>query len=201
MIENYECWEIAGHTVEYLDDLHQYIVDGECLPSITQCLKFRFGDKYVGVDRGTLQKASEKGSEMHLAIQNYEEQGIESDLKELRNYKFLKSQYEWECLECEIPVILFEDDEPIACGRVDMVANLKGQMGIFDLKRTYALDKEYLGFQLNLYRIAYKQSYGKEAEILRGIHLRDDVRKFVTIPINEDMAWGLVHEYLKVAKE
>lgn len=195
-MNDYIYWSIAGHDLEYYDDTHTYLCDGVMLPSITECLKLRFGDKYSRVNTSTLQNASEKGTEMHRAIEEYCQNGTESDLKELRNFKFLQRQYGFEVVKNEIPVVLFVNNEPALAGRLDMVISLGGRIGIADLKRTSALDKEYLGYQLNLYRIAYRQSYGAEAQFLRGIHLREDVRKFVEIPINEQMAMELVQEYL-----
>ena len=196
-MNNYESWEIAGHTLEYLDDIHQYICDGICIPSITQVLKLRFGNKYATVDSATLQRASEKGTEVHEAIERYCKTGEESELPEVRNFKFLQRQYGFTVLENEVPVILFMDNEAICAGRLDMVIDMDGKTGLADIKRTSTLDKEYLGYQLNLYRIAYKQSYGIDAEILRGLHLREDVRKFVYIPQNEEMAWKLIDEWRK----
>lgn len=191
--------------MEYLDDVHQYIVDGICVPSITQVLKFKFGNKYASVDATTLQRASEKGTEVHETIERYCKTGEESELPELRNFKFLQRQYDFTVLENEVPVIMSASDgykyKPVCAGRLDMVLMRDDKVGLADIKRTSALDKEYLGFQLNLYRIAYRQSYGIEAEFLRGLHLRDDVRKFVRIPINEEMAWDLIHEYLKGEKD
>lgn len=191
-----ETWIIGEHTLEFVSEIHQYVCNGVCLPSVTQMLKHRFGNKYDGVSTETLNHASELGTQMHLAIQEYEESGKDSEMVELRNYKFLKSRYKWECLQNEVPVILFLDDEPIACGRIDMVGTMEGQTGLFDFKRTSMLDKEYLSAQLNLYRIAYMQTYGGDIEFLRGIHLREDKRKVVTIPINEQMAMDLVNEYI-----
>ena len=200
-MNEYESWYIAGHVLEYLDDIHQYIVDGICVPSITQMLKFKFGNKYASVDATTLQRASEKGTEVHETIERYCKTGEMSELPELRNFLFLQRQYLFKVRENEVPVILFSDDVPICAGRLDMVIEINGLTGLADIKRTSALDKEYLGFQLNLYRIAYRQSYGIETEFLRGLHLKDDIRKFVQIPINEDMAWQLIDEYLKGEKE
>lgn len=195
--KNYECWEIFSHTVEYLDDIHQYIVDGICVQSITQALKSRFGNKYATVDASTLKRASEQGTEMHKAIEEYCKTGTETDLKELKNFKFLQKQYHFSVLENEIPVILFMDDEPICAGRLDMVIQIDGKIGGADLKRTSTLDKEYLALQLNLYRIAYRQCYGVEWEFLKGIHLRENVRKFVDIPINEELAWEFIKNWRK----
>ncbi len=193
----YETFNIKGYEVEYLDDIHQYLCNGVMLPSITQILKIKFGNKYNGVSKKVLNRAAELGTQMHQAIQDYEEQGLESDLKELHNYKFLKKHYKWECVANEVPVILFKDGVPVACGRIDEVAMIDKERGLIDFKRTAVLDKEYLAYQLNLYRIAYYQSYGKEINFLKGLHLREDKRKCVSIPINEDAALKLLDEYLE----
>jgi len=190
-------WEIAGHTLEYFDDTHEYLVDGLLVPSITQILKYKFGNKYDGVSKRVLNKAAEKGTEVHEAIERFCKTGESSDLKEVRNFKFLLKKYKFKVHANEVPIILFKNDEPIAAGRLDLVLELDDKTGGADIKRTSTLDKEYLAYQLNLYRIGYRQCYGVEWEFLKGIHLRDDIRKFVNIPINENMAWKLVEDYLR----
>lgn len=187
--------ELNGHELEYFDAEHIYLVDGIIVPSITQLLKVKFGKKYDGVSRETLNRASEAGTAVHEAIEQYCTNGTESDLVEVRNFKFLQRQYKFTVKENETPVILFDGDEAVGAGRLDLVIEMDGKIGGADIKRTSALDKEYLSYQLNLYRIAYRQCYGIEWEFLRGIHLREDARKFVTIPINEEMAWTLVRNY------
>lgn len=197
-MKDYSHWQIAGHDLEYFDDDHVYLVDGIVVKSITQMLKYKFGNKYDHVSETTLQRASERGTKVHEAIQNYCENGLESELPELRNFKFLQKQYGFKVLQNEQPVILYGfDGEPISAGRLDMVIEMNGQIGLADIKRTSALDKEYLAHQLNLYRIAYSQSYGVKAEFLRGLHLREDTRKFVQIPVNEEMTWAFIDEYLR----
>lgn len=189
--------EIDGHTLEFFEDEHLYLVDGVIVPSITQILSHKFGNKYAHVRKDVLERAAQAGTAVHEAIESYCTTGEECDLPELRNFKFLQRQYGFEVLENELPVILFLADEPIAAGRLDLVLRLGAEIGGADIKRTSALDKEYVAYQLNLYRIAYRQCYGVEWEFLRAIHLRDDVRRFVDIPINEDAAWQLVHDYLE----
>ena len=193
--------EINGHVLEYFDDTHTYLVDGLIVPSITQLLKVKFGNKYAFVNQATLERARDRGVAVHEAIERYCMDGQETEIPELRNFKFLQRQYGFKVLENETPVILYLNDEPISAGRLDMVIEMNGEIGGADIKRTSALDKEYLAYQLNLYRIAYRQSYGVEWEFLRGIHLRDDVRKFVSIPVNENLAWQLVHEYMEESNE
>ena len=197
----YERWKLGDQILEYYDNTHTYLLDGVELPSITQILKIRFGNKYDRVDRETLKRAAERGTAVHEAIERYCIEGLESDLIEVRNFKFLQRLYDFTVLENEVPVILFKDEKPIAAGRLDMVIRIGDKLGGADIKRTSTLDKEYIAYQLNLYRIAYRQTYGKEWEFLRAIHLRENVRKFVNIPINEDIAWKLVDEYSGGKKE
>lgn len=188
---------IKGHTLEYIDESHTYLCDGVIVPSVTQILKIKFGGKYKGVSKKTLERAALKGTEVHRAIELYCKEGAESELPELRNFKFLKSKYGFEVLDNEVPVILFDNGEPIAGGRLDLVVSMDGKTGLADIKRTSTLDKEYLAYQLNMYRIAYQQCYNRQISFLKGVHLRENVRKLVDIPINEETTKELVNQYLR----
>lgn len=192
-----ETVEIKGGVLEYIDETHTYLYDGVVLPSITQLLKVKFGNKYNGIPKETLERASVQGTAVHQAIEDYEQNGIESELPELRNYKFLKRAYNFDCIANEVPVVLFQDGEAVACGRLDLVLTEGEQIGLGDIKRTSTLDKTYLAYQLNLYRIAYQQCYGTEISFLRGLHLREDTRKYVTLPINENLAHEILNQYYK----
>lgn len=193
-----ESWNIAGGLLEYIDESHTYIFNGVILPSITQILKVKFGNKYLGVSNSTLERAANLGTEVHKAIEDYETKGIENiELKELRNYVFLKVRNNFKCLKNEVPIVLFLDDKPVAAGRVDLILEQNGQVGIADIKRTSTFDKEYVAYQTNLYRIGYQQTYGEDITFLRGLHLRDNTRKYIELPINEEMPLDLVKEYLE----
>lgn len=196
-------WKIGGHTLEFIDEDHLYLCDGVILPSITQALKVKFGGKYAGVDKETLQRAADKGTAVHEAIERWCKEGTmnDDDPVEVRNFIFLKRTYKFEVLENEVPVILSKDGKPILAGRLDLVIEMEKdtgkQIGLADIKRTASLDKEYLTYQLNLYRIAYQQTYGSEIQFLRGIHLRETVRKYVMIPVKESAAWELVEQFME----
>ena len=193
-----ESWNIAGGLLEYIDESHTYIFNGVILPSITQILKVKFGNKYLGISNSTLERAANLGTEVHKAIEDYETKGIENiELKELRNYVFLKVRNNFKCLKNEVPIVLFLDDKPVAAGRVDLILEQNGQVGIADIKRTSTFDKEYVAYQTNLYRIGYQQTYGEDITFLRGLHLRDNTRKYIELPINEEMSLDLVKKYLE----
>lgn len=198
-MDKIESWEIKGHSLEYIDGLHQYLVDGECVPSITQILKVKFGNKYTGISKEVLDNAAKKGTEIHEAIEFFEKYDVDDiNCKELRNYKFLKKSFKFKCLDNEVPIILFKDNKPVAGGRIDLVLELEnGNIALGDIKRTSVLDKEYLAYQLNLYRIGYQQCYEIEIKELKGLHLREDVRKYVNLPINEEIAMKLVNKYME----
>lgn len=196
-----EEWSIKGGTLEYDDEAHCYIYEGMILPSITQILQIKFGKKYDGIETRVLNRAAEKGTLIHKAIEKLCKTGEVEDYKEVRNFLFLQKHYEFNVIDNEVPVVLFKNDIPIAAGRLDLVLEINNGLYLGDIKRTSILDKEYLGYQLNLYRIAYQQCYEKTIKGLRGIHLRDDKRKFVPIPIKENMAWELVEEYMRCEDE
>lgn len=179
---------IKGYLLEYIDDTHTYLVDGVIVPSITQLLKPKFGKKYEFVNNRVLAEAAKKGTYVHQCIEDYCKLGTDvDDCKELQNFKFLKKQYGFDVIDNEVPVILFDNEEPISAGRMDLVLKIGDDVGIGDIKRTSALDKEYLTYQLNLYRLAYQQCYDTEINFLKGLHLREDTRKFVNIPIKENI--------------
>lgn len=188
-------WDISGYTLEYDDESHTYIVDGVIVPSVTQILAVKFGNKYAGVNRSTLERAASRGTAIHEAIENFCKYGDYSELKELHNFRFLAAYYDFFVMENETPIIIFKEDTPIAAGRLDLVLGINGDTAIADIKTTATLDKEYLAYQLNLYRIGYMQSYGIEITQLYGVHLKEDKRKLVSIPVNAGIAWDIIDEY------
>ncbi len=197
-----ESWEIAGGILEYIDETHTYLYNGVILPSITQILKIKFGNKYNGVSKEVLKKASENGTKVHEAIENYERRNIdEPGCVELRNYKLLKNRFGFKCLDNEVPIVLFLDGKPVSAGRVDLIITEGDKVGIADIKRTSVFDKEYVTYQTNLYRIGYQQCYGTKIEFLKGLHLRENIRKYIDLPINEVMSLELVKKYLEEGKD
>lgn len=185
--------EISGHSLEYIDDTHTYLVDGVIVPSITALCKKRLGDRYPGIPRAVLRKAADRGTEIHKAVETFCKTGM-ADREEVFGFRTLVRVYGIIVKSNEIPVILFDGDEPIAAGRLDLVIERGGRKGIADIKTTARLDREYLAVQLNLYAKAYEQSYGEHIELLAGIHLRGDKAKWTEIPINREFVDELIKE-------
>lgn len=195
-----ETFSIKGGTLEFLPETHTYLYDGLMLPSVTQILGVKYRNDYASVPPAVLSNAAQRGTAVHKAIENYNNSGYDDGSEAVRNFKFLQKQYGFEVLDSELPLVLFKDDMPIACGRLDMTMLIDGKTGIADIKTVSALNKEKIAYQLNLYRIGLMQSYGVDAQFLKIIHLRDGIRKVIDSPINEDMAWELISEYLEREK-
>lgn len=192
-----ETFSIKGGTLEYFDDTHTYLYEGLMLPSVTQILSVRYKNDYASVPPAVLNNAAQRGTAVHKAIENYNNSGYDDGSEAVRNFKFLQKQYGFEVLDSELPIVIFKDDMPIACGRLDMTMLIDGQTGIADIKTVSALNKEKIAYQLNLYRIGLMQSYGVDAKFLKIIHLRDGIRKVIDCPVNEGMALEIIEEYYR----
>lgn len=192
-----ETFSIKGGTLEYFDETHTYLYDGLMLPSVSQILGAKFRNEYASVPPAVLNNAAQRGTAVHKAIENYNNSGYDDGSEAVRNFKFLQKKYGFEVLDSELPVVLFKDDMPIACGRLDMTMRMDGETGIADIKTVSSLNKEKIAYQLNLYRIGLMQSFGVDAQFLKIIHLRDGIRKVIDSPINEDLTWELIDKFLE----
>ena len=193
---NMESWNLNGYTLEYDDDSHTYLVDGVIVPSVTQVLKVKFGGIYESVAPEVLKRAGERGTAIHKSIEDYCTRGIDLGTKEVRHFRFLKTHYDLKPILNEIPIIVCRDGVPVTAGRLDMVVDVGEDRAIADIKTTSTLNKEYLAYQLNIYRLGVLQCYPELGDIskLYGIHIRDNTRKLVPIPINEGIAWDIIRE-------
>ena len=196
-----ETFSIKGGTLEFFPETHTYLYDGLMLQSVTQILGVKYKNDYASVPPAVLDNAARRGTAVHKAIENYNNSGYDDGSEAVRNFKFLQKQYGFEVLDSELPIVIFKDDMPIACGRLDMTMLMDGETGIADIKTVSALNKEKVAYQLNLYRIGLMQSYGVDAKFLKIIHLRDGIRKVIDSPINEGMTWELIDKYLEESEK
>lgn len=182
-----ESWTINGRVLEYIDESHTYLVDGIIVPSVTQLLHRKFNKKYDGISAEVLNKAAIRGTRIHKDIEEYCRLGKEPEYSETKDFIFVTKKNGITVKENEIPIILDLGGETFA-GRLDLILEAEGELAVADIKTTATLDKEYLAYQLNLYRLGAIQSYGYDIKRLYGIHLKNGTRKAVPIPIKE-AAW------------
>lgn len=187
-------WNINGHYLEFDEEEHIYICDGIIVPSVSTILKSHFDD-YAKVSLSVLEQAREKGTALHEAIEIYETTGKESDLKEFKNYLFLKKHFKIKNISNEIPIIYEEHGRVLFAGQLDQIIEIDGELGINDFKRVSSPNKEKIAYQVNLYKLGFEQSYNKQIIHLSFMQLREDTRKFVVLPINETATKNLIKKY------
>lgn len=187
--------EINGRQLDFIEESHTYYVDGEKVDSVTQILSKLFPNKYADIDPVVLKKAGERGTQIHKAIEAYCK-GFDDGSDEVKDFNFLRKHYGFVPTENELPIILDFGGKTYA-GRIDLLFTMDGQTCLADIKTTSTLDKNYLGYQLNLYKLGLEQSYGYKIEGLYGIHLRDGKRKLIKIPIvSEEQLYESMKEIL-----
>ena len=71
---------------------------------------------------------------------------------------------------------------------------IDGVPAINDFKRVSAPNKEKIAYQVNLYRLAYNQTFGVEVKALSFMQLRESVRKITQLPINEEVIKAFLAE-------
>ena len=174
------------YEVEYFDDVHKYLVNGVIVPSVTEILEKIFPNKYKNVPRETLMRKATYGTIIHNYIEQYEKGLITQELNYIqeasfRQYLKLKDKYNIEVLEQE-KIVNYKD---IYAGRFDIYGEVNGVISLCDIKTTASVDKEYLKYQLNLYRFASKDK--NKIKKLYAIWLaKKDIGKLVEIEIMSD---------------
>lgn len=170
---------MSKYELEYIEDIHVYLVNGVIVPSVSKILHRIFPDKYKNVPERILKRKATYGAILHSYIEQYEKGIITQKLDYIQEASFcqylrLKDKYSIEVLEQE-KMVNYKD---IYAGRYDMIAEVNGERCLCDIKTTASLDKEYLSWQLSLYELAY----GKKFDKLYAIWLpKKDIGKLVEI--------------------
>ena len=156
---------------------HTYTYEGRRLSGVTAMLSRQlFGDKYAGVSESVLRHAAERGSYIHQMCELADRTGITGDCEEARAYLELCSSERLSHVESEYLV----SDLQHYASSIDKVFRGRGsnEYWLADIKTTYALDKEYLRWQLSVYaRLFELQNPGAKVTRLIGIWLRDGKAK------------------------
>ena len=152
--------EIRGHVVEFIEETHQYFVDGIETPSVSTILsKTIFKDKYSGIPQHVLDLASKYGTSIHLAI--------EIDMTDhLETREQFTAFRDWKKIQEDNFIVPTKQENMIYselgyCGTYDMEAVVMGYLCLLDVKTTSKLDAEYISWQLSMYEYASGKTFDK----------------------------------------
>lgn len=146
--------ELKEPNVVFDESNHTYTnANGKQLSGVTALLKRQlFADKYSGVSEATLARAAERGNLIHRQIEMYETfHGGALVSPELEAYVRLRDEWGFTAIATEL---LVSDDENVASA-IDLVFDKDDLAWLWDTKTTSSLDKEYLSWQLSIYKYLF----------------------------------------------
>lgn len=178
------CVLINNHKLRFIKNAHKYFIDGIEVPSVNLIMKYILEDIYKDIDNKIIKKASKRGEVLHYEIENYEKTGIKGFSEEFNNYLAIKEEMNLNVLKSEIFVIFCNGQVPLFAGRVDLVYEENNKLGLIDIKRTFDLHLDRVGLQLNLYKLAFEQSFSLKLDNISCLRLRESIKEFTNIKID-----------------
>ena len=155
---------------------HTYFLNGEQLKGITgTLLTHALGNKYVDVPASVLENARKKGKRIHEEIEMYINGFAPAEPSdEFVAFANLCKKF----VESEFVV----SDEKNFATPIDLIDE---ECNLYDVKTTYALDLDYLSWQLSICAYFFELQ-GNKANKLYGIHLRGNDAKIVEVERKKD---------------
>lgn len=168
--------ELAESQVKFEPVNHIYMLNESLLQGVTGLIQRKcFPGEYDNVPDNVLAKAAERGHRVHTAIELYDDYGTTTeDCPELEAYmaEQAKGTYKW--LQKPLDSEYIVSDNQKYASAIDKVYATKGGVILADIKTTYKLNKEYVSWQLSIYRYFFNL-LNPEIEVkgLYAIWLRD----------------------------
>ena len=133
---------------------HEYELDGEILPSVSEITRFISRELYGEVNQYTLDRAAERGTNVHKLTEALDKYGsCEADeelLPYLQAYVEFRSKHE--CEWTEIERSMFHPDLRYA-GTLDRLGTVDGENIIMDIKTSSQIQTVAVTAQLTLYQM------------------------------------------------
>lgn len=154
-----------------------------------------YDQSFSNISPEVIFRAQQLGKTLHLEIDQFEKKGRRGYSTEFNNYLSLKRRYNILVRSSELPVIIFDRlNNPVCQGRLDLLASINGQSCLCDIKRTSKIYRQKALLQLNLYRIGYIQTYGKDCNKLFVMRFLNSFCELKEFPVNENVAWSVLSE-------
>lgn len=180
----------ATPELDFVESSHTYTLHGYPIPSVTQLMAPLTAAAYNGIDTEVLNRAADKGTEVHEAAENYANFGIVDISPERRAY--FDGFREW--FDEVQPVVVSTEFKTyhkylIYGGTVDLLAYIDGHLYVIDYKTTAKVEKMLTRVQLEAYKQALI-SHGIPVERKAVLHLQKTGRaKLLEYEPDDDDAW------------
>ena len=170
---------------------HTYWLNGVYCPGVSQIMKPLSDSVYRTVDPVALNYAANRGSAVHEAVENFHKYGIKDCVPEYEAY--FNAYIEWyKAFRAEVianEIQLYNRTYRYA-GTADILARIKGELWLIDMKTTSTLNHMLTSVQLVAYNAALA-SHGIKTD-RKGILLLKKDGKFVFDEAqkkDDDEAW------------
>ena len=162
--------ELNDGGVVFIENPRGYWVGETHLEGLTGMIgRQLFPDKYAAVPERVLAKAAARGHKIHEDIQVYDMFG-EINSEEVRWYAEMKEREGFGVMDSEYLVT----DGTHFASAIDKVMIKDGKVCLGDVKTTYQLDKEYISWQLSIYKYLFNLiNPDIEVDKLYAIWVRD----------------------------
>lgn len=179
-------------TLVFYDEEHQYELNGEQVPSVSEISRFASREVYGTIDQYTLDNAANRGSAVHKSTEVLDKYGvvecdsfIEPYIRAyvqfrkdygIKEYKYIEKALASESMRFAGTIDrIFEIDETFAQKfkeqtKVD-VSDLVGKLAIIDLKSSSAVQKVPVKIQLNGYELLVTENKLGDVGLLIILHL------------------------------
>lgn len=167
--------------VIFNEEQHTYNLNDKSLNGVTGILSRQiFGSKYEGIPEDVLRQAAEYGTSIHKYCELCDTTGLVENTDEVWNYLSILRDNQLEHLLSEYLV----SDEEYVASSIDKVykGEKENEYIIADIKTTYKLDKDYLAWQLGIYKYLFElQNPDCKVTKCYGIWLRHEKAELVEI--------------------
>lgn len=176
----------------FFDQGHQYEMDGDRLPSVSELCRFIARETYADVAQYNLDRAAERGTLVHKACEALDVYGRaevdEAVAGYVNAYAMFRRDHvvEWRMVEKSL-----HHPADRYAGTIDRYGTLDGVETLLDIKTSYTVHKRLAVAQLNLYR-RMLEANGVQPDRLVILHLQRDGYKLVDIDRRDDVPDALL---------
>lgn len=168
--------ELKQSPVRFEQEGHKYIMpDGSLVKiSLTRLLaKYGIAPDFSGIDPEVLQKAADRGTEIHAQLESYDNDGT-------------APTHEWAIpyTSLQLPVIASEfliNYKDVVATKIDKVIATENGVIIADIKTTSKVELESVTWQCNIASYMFRKQTKLPVESLQCIHLRDGKVKVIDL--------------------
>ena len=189
------------------EEKHIYKIEGQCLPSVTTVMKPMSSSYYKGIDEDVLNKAANRGTAIHNAIENYIKFAITDIPPEFEGY-FKAFKKWWKEVKPEVIATECRMYHKFLryAGTADMPCVINGKVICVDFKASATINRALTGVQLEAYSKAY-ESHGFFFDGKAIVHLKSDgTYTMMMYEKNDSESWEVfgalmvVHNHLQKYK-